>query len=975
MNREQRMFRKTLLAFLICLSISAFAQTGIAPQILQSMSNQKELPKGDYTLAKVYLPSDFGHNTGRAVSDTQAYSGTAWEASEAHKDPIGYMTYGPYAELPAGDYVALLHIKLMAPADDKVATVDSCVDYGSTVLGQEDIWPEDLKVGEYVWVPFAFHDPGGKLEIRLNWEGIAPLRLDEVEVYSVTNGVESAFIHRVPQPVYSGKPNNLSIIPNRRPFKDIFPRSNPPAKHLLVVDLRDQPADWQLATLCLQGLVNRTQPRIYSLYNPTDMQWLEWMVKRGYIKSYSNVTIATLFRDFHSVIKGMIIDDPRIPATKNVATMMAGVYDGIAVSPRLSKELKYHVIADLRGKWKKDVDAYRWSFDHLWPKLNHYVTACTYPDHMSLRDYLVENKVFCFWLSGQIDGAEPYADPNAEVKLMEGIFAKMPINTPVMSYPWAGKDIGIGEGPGVTLFAQFSHYLVGSINASNLSVHSGIRGIKFKQRPAPRLKLNPNKIYCSFIISDGDNLPVLMNGNFPQIWKSSVRGTIPFGWTMSPSAWMLIPDIADYYYKTATPDDYFVSAVSGIGYTYPNSYAERYKPALRKQIFYGFLHQTGEYMSKLDMNISWIMNITKRSLFADYANRIPFLNAIFPDYGKVVSSYAEADYPVGIRNVPVFHAVNGWQDPATTAEQEAFIVRQVRQMSPQKGPGFMHVFVWNWGATLPMLKDIVRQLGPRYQFVRPDQLAQLYKEYLHTKQVLVDFPGSAQYIQNHPLQVEYSVQNVTDRPLRLHLRAIQGLTNLKTTLPAVLKPGEYIHAMISGNPVAGSIRLRLTGVNPEANWDMLAKEVPYDAILSKIPSNKLELVREYKIFSLPHFSGEAVITKDGSMDWRVTAGKDKSGMLCYGPYSPLPKGDYLALFKVKRIGEGSGPLLQADTCVGGGIQIETVKNISAEELPEGEYRYIALVFHHPGGQIETRLNWTGAATVEADDVTIWKILK
>ena len=89
---------------------------------------------------------------------------------------------------------------------------------------------------------------------------------------------------------------------------------------------------------------------------------------------------------------------------------------------------------------------------------------------------------------------------------MEQLFARMPVNIPVMSYPWAAKDVGIGEGPGVTLFAEFGKYLVGSIDCSNLSVHSGIRVPQFRQKPMPRLPAEDrSKVYVSFVISDGDD--------------------------------------------------------------------------------------------------------------------------------------------------------------------------------------------------------------------------------------------------------------------------------------------------------------------------------------------------------------------------------------------------------------------------------------------------------------------------------------
>ena len=92
------------------------------------------------------------------------------------------------------------------------------------------------------------------------------------------------------------------------------------------------------------------------------------------------------------------------------------------------------VLDDLRGKWTTRADAYRWAFDHLWPRLNHHVIACVWPNILEPRDYLVENKVFTFFISGPNDRG-PAGSSAAEVELMERLLAKMPVNIPVMGYP------------------------------------------------------------------------------------------------------------------------------------------------------------------------------------------------------------------------------------------------------------------------------------------------------------------------------------------------------------------------------------------------------------------------------------------------------------------------------------------------------------------------------------------------------------
>ena len=63
-------------------------------------------------------------------------------------------------------------------------------------------------------------------------------------------------------------------------------------------------------------------------------------------------------------------------------------------------------------------------------------------------------------------------------------------------------------------------------------------------------------------------------------------------------------------------------------------------------------------------------------------------------------------------------------------------------MTPHTRPAFLHLFALNWFTDLPLLREVLRQLGPEYVAVPPDHLAQLYGQYLSRERILVHFPGS-----------------------------------------------------------------------------------------------------------------------------------------------------------------------------------------------------------------------------------------
>jgi len=966
------------LAFLVATACWGQALQGLPDPLLKEVRAPEELPKGNYTAVRTWEAEMAGHNTGRLVDDADAAGGKAWEA-RPEVDAPDTLLYGPYIEVEPGNYVAFFRVKLLGPMeDDLVGQLDACVSFAQDILAARDLTGADIVVGRYVQVPLGFRYSGGKLECRINWPGEVGLRVDRVSLFRLEGADLLTGRWRVPEAVPSGLPKGLQYYTEPRPFPDVFPRSAPPAKDLLVCDLRKERPDLRLLMYSLQGLVNRTQPRLYCLSVPTDQFWLEQMQKRGWIEKTDTVAQPQeLLERFRSCFKGVIVTDPNLPASKNVATMLAGVKDGLVASPRLGRELALPVLDDLRGRWQTSAEAYRWAFDNLWGSLNHHVIACSWPDHLALRDYLVQHKVFIFWISGPLDGARKYASPNDEVRLMEELLAKMPVNIPVMSYPWAGKDVGIGEGPGVSLFAEFGKYLVGSIDCANLSVHAGIVVPELRQPPAPPApKLQPDKAYVTFVISDGDNLPVLTAGNFPQLWQGKLRGQFAIGWTISPSASVLIPDVVDYYYRTATPNDCFLGAVSGVGYTYPDLYGQRFREPDRQRVYDEFLDQTATYMQRCDLKGLWVMNATRPEIISRYAERIRFLEALFPDYGRRVVGAEEATYPTA-RNVPVFHAVTAWRMEATREERVAELVADVRRMTPAQRPAFLHLFVLNWFADLPLLQEVLKELGPDYIAVRPDHLAALWRQDMQQQQLLARLVSTAASIEGQPLTLKGTIWNVSDRPLQVELRLREGLEEaMVTPSRAELKPGQEASVTVKGRPGGDRVTLEITGAFGVRRAEVALRRIPLSELAAPLPpAADLTPAGYLEAESLAHRSGTRERDPEASTEsvWLARKGETEPGYIVFGPYLPLEAGQYLTLFRLKRTGEGPGVVAVLDACVAGGTPQTGMREVRSEELPVDQFRWVPMVFQHPGGNFETRVVWSGAASLAVDSIALWKI--
>ncbi len=940
------------------------------------------LPKGGYRLLRAWeAETPANHMTGRAADDPAASGGKAWEARPGADAPNRHLIFGPYLDVPAGNYAAFFRLRLLDVTEDDIAArLDACVGGAVKVLGARDVWSGDLTRDGYVQIPFAFHTSGGKLECRLHWNGYAGVRLDKVTLFALEGGGAADLALRAPSAAPSGLPADLPYRSETRPFPEVFPRALKPAPRQIVFDLQAQPYDRRMLLLCVQGLVNRERPSLYAILDPTDRQWLDWMKKRGWVESEETVADPmTLVARYRDKIKGAVIYDPRLASSKNVAMMLASLKDGVVVSPRLARELGLPVLDDLRGRWKTNAEAHRWAFDTLWPQLNHFVLACLYPEDASgLRDYLYQQRVFTFWITGPIDGALPGGDPTAEARLMEEILAQAPANIPVMGFPWAGDDVGIGEGGGVRLCAQYGKFLVGAVGVANLSVHSGYSVPEFKQRRTPAPELQADKVYLTWLMSDGDNLPVLSRGNFPQLWRDPARGRVPIAWSLSPCAALLIPAVVDYYYESASANDAFVGAVSGVGYTYPDDYAQRFTAAARTRLFGEFLGLTRDYLPRSDLKQIWIMGVSRPETISRYAAELPEIDAIFPDYGKRVDRYDEVFYPTA-RGVPVFHAVTHWEEGAARPRKIDLLVAQIRAATSAERPAFLHAFIWNWGADLSVLPEVMERLGPQYVAVGPDHLAALAKQALSRQKVQLRCVPGVAVIEGRPVLFEASAYNATGSPLPFRATVTEGLGDF-TVMPerGEIPAFQSVKIACQGTPTGPSLRLALKGAWGECSKPVALRTVPAGEVAGALPEGvSLRFADRFEAAGLSHRSGsaQADLSVPCGSAWVAQAGETEAGHLVFGPFKPFSPGRYLALFRIKRTGEGAGTLARIDVHVEGAKGDAAARSIAIKDAPLNAWRDYPLEFAHAGGAIETRIYWPGKASLAAGEILIWEIVR
>ena len=531
----------------------------------------------------------------------------------------------------------------------------------------------------------------------------------------------------------------------------LCPRSSAPARTLCAFrtgDLTSFAWDLRLTLSCLQGIVNRNQPSLYLVHDRYDELWLEWLQERGDVERVQWLEIGEVFARFLPEVSQMFVTDPAVPASINVATMLASVRGGLVATPNTFEQFNLplgsspdasDVGLDLRTlRWQKDVDAYRWAFLQVGASFSKQALAILSPGEVALRDYLVEFKIPILWISGPQDElTNPKASSDAEMKFAEEIMMQWPPNIPSLGWPGSGdKEAGIGETPGVRLASRcakftpctaFDGY---SPTVGNLSVHSGTKAT-LRQR-VPPVKLEPQKVYFAFVRSDGDGWN-FQRHYYRKLFDDPQHGSVPIGWQIGSTAFDGQPDLLDYYYKHARPGDCFVSALTGLGYIHEEDYAMNYPREQRDQIWREYLRLSDVYRQRLDATAIATYSEMRPELWKLIAG-MPGISGIFANYGR--SRVTTLDNLVTtVNNVTIFRAVNRPPGPFTFTpsvrrDAEDFMINEIKRWTPPQRPGFLHVFLANWLTTMEMATNIARRLGPEYVAVRPDQLGPLYRQSL-----------------------------------------------------------------------------------------------------------------------------------------------------------------------------------------------------------------------------------------------------
>lgn len=590
------------------------------------------------------------HKTGRLETD-------GWLCQTGIDAANDHMIYGPYdASIPAGPNVAEFSMKI----DNNTANNDPVVDIDvrnattGQVLASQTITRQQFPIAsDYTnfTLPFTLPADNQSIELRVYWRGTAYTKVDWVAVQQNGSSAEMYLF------------------------------------------------------ASLKGIVNRTQPRIFSYEGDAFAEgpytWLQ-SLGLGYTEIADKWSLIAKYR---SELSGLIVYDPAQVHTVNLATVLAKDRKALIASPQLLSRLtaapyNLPVLLDLRAQFSSKLQVYQTLYNTYWPNLDHRLLIGLNPDahKAALREYAVALGAAVIWL-----------DPNvaAESALLNNFLSAMPAGSNYMGW-WPE------EAPGVQRASQYGIATIASDWCSNLTMHSGTsRTVNIK--PIPPKPALQNKLYVAFILSDGDNLQYVEH-LMRKLWNNPDRGSVPIGWTLSPAMLDAMPGALNYFWQTATDNDNLISGPSGYGYMYPNSWPNQ-------NLLNQFVAKTEDYNQRAGFRVITIWNTITGGIDQNVgqsfaANAPSLLGLTAQNTGGGLTIYnnrlpgmaLSCNYCTNEQAMKdhIATASAGWD--GTTPR---FIIIQAQPWTDVKPTNF---------------KNVANSLNANYVVVRPDHIFQLIRE-------------------------------------------------------------------------------------------------------------------------------------------------------------------------------------------------------------------------------------------------------
>lgn len=505
---------------------------------------------------------------------------------------------------------------------------------------------------------------------------------------------------------------------NGPPMKLTFKKAD--VKNAYVMKMSD---DWDIFSklpehaclISIQGLVNEKKPNLYFTFGPEyPFNYTEdlynYLVDRKNFTFTKLNTLEQAIRIFKDYIKGYIIWDEEARSSLIVAYTLAGLEKGIVVTADMIPVMKKYglkEIDDFRGRFvgKSDFEIYSWAKEKYWSRCSRDVIVWLGGIHgttlqPAAADYGMVKKGFFSDLSGR-------QSDTLEYKLTCDLLSQIKPLGQVWGWHSYKKD---REEEMITLSSSFGLLQEGLNSSPNTTFLMHIPaspGFKPKNNHnvVPGKKYIPeNKVYIAFIETDGMGLGA---------WVKPGRGSIPYAWEYPMKYIHTAPVMLEYYYEQATPNDFFIGALSGTGYMYPRAFPKHLLP---KEIEASY-----KLMKENDLNVFEIMdyagdkneagdNNLPKDIVDEYYKGMPdaigFINGYF------------AGNTFTVRDKRPMISYDYYLSPEKPADEAAGDLMELAEIN-SKRPYFLLVHVREF-SDIARVKSICDKLGSGFEVVPLD---------------------------------------------------------------------------------------------------------------------------------------------------------------------------------------------------------------------------------------------------------------
>ncbi len=332
-----------------------------------------------------------------------------------------------------------------------------------------------------------------------------------------------------------------------------------PAPVLDAVPVKELDPDEKLLFACLEGLVNRGKPRLFLIPERCDEGPYAWpQILSLSLNECAGEEKWNLLQKYADTFRGFVLySTEKTEHYVNLATTVSGLDSLLPVTPVLYEKLHERfpalpVVCDLTEmKFDNPVELYRHLHRTIWKRCTRRLIVSASPGNRHFnRDLAVACGAMVIWTENR---------SRAEKAVYCRYLADMEPGNALATGWYTEERSGIGAA------AEFGLSTVPSDYFENATVYAGMEH-EIRIPAVPKAPAPENKIYIAIYLSDGDNVQYNQHAML-NLWRNPERGTCPINWTVSPALADFAPGMLNYFYRTATENDCFVSGPSGLGYS------------------------------------------------------------------------------------------------------------------------------------------------------------------------------------------------------------------------------------------------------------------------------------------------------------------------------------------------------------------------------------------------------------------------